>query len=67
MVTYTSQLCSPRVVDPLQAIIDQVINEDVKYSKTPLDLLNQRTFAVKVSTIVEIDPDLTADQTSSQA
>jgi len=29
--------------------INQVINEDVRYSKQPLDLRYQRTYAVKVS------------------
>lgn len=42
------QLCSPRNISAVQTIIDEVINEDVNYSKSPLDLLNQRTFAVKV-------------------
>lgn len=41
------KLCSPRNINAVQAVIDQTINEDVKYSKSPLDLLNQRTFAVK--------------------
>ena len=49
--TYTTdefKLCAPRNVDPVQTLVDSVINEDVKYSKIPLDLRYQRTFAVKV-------------------
>lgn len=38
----------PEKIDPTIDSIKQVINEDVRYQKTPLDLRNQRTYAVKV-------------------
>jgi DNA mismatch repair protein MSH4 len=41
--------CRPDHVDPTIKLISEVINEDVTYQKTPLDLRNQRTYAVKVS------------------
>lgn len=35
----------------MQALIDDTINPDISYSKKPLDLRNQRIYAVKVSRI----------------
>ena len=32
---------------PIQALIAEVINEDTTYAKQPLELRNQRTYAVK--------------------
>jgi DNA mismatch repair protein MSH4 len=32
---------------PVQELIDSVINEDTAYSRQPLELRNQRTYAVK--------------------
>jgi DNA mismatch repair protein MSH4 len=34
-------------VAPIQDIVDKVINEDAIYAKQPLELRNQRTYAVK--------------------
>lgn len=45
------KLCAPEKVESVQALIDDTINPDVSYSKQPLDLRNQRTYAVKVSRI----------------
>lgn len=45
------KLCAPEKVASLQALIDDTINPDISYQKQPLDLRNQRTFAVKVSRI----------------
>ena len=42
------ELCRPERVQPTRALISTVINDDVSYQKTPLDLRNQRTYAVKV-------------------
>ncbi|TEY82963.1 hypothetical protein BOTCAL_0026g00260 [Botryotinia calthae] len=39
--------CRTEVVNSTIQFIDEVINEDVTYQKTPLDLRNQRTYAVK--------------------
>ncbi|KAF7877597.1 hypothetical protein EAF04_001269 [Stromatinia cepivora] len=39
--------CRPEVVNSTIQLINEVINEDVTYQKTPLDLRNQRTYAVK--------------------
>ena len=33
----------------MQNLIDEAINEDITYQSQPLDLRNQRTYAVKVS------------------
>ena len=41
----------PEKINPIIDSIKQVINEDVTYQKTPLDLRNQRTYAVKVVSI----------------
>ena len=38
----------PENIGPTIQLITEVINEDVTYQKTPLDLRNQRTYAVKV-------------------
>lgn len=40
-------LCRPEVTVPILAGIRTVIEADVTYMKSPLDLRNQRTFAVK--------------------
>lgn len=40
--------CRPQKIDPTLHLINEVINKDVSYQKTPLDLRNQRTYAVKV-------------------
>lgn len=41
------QLCAPENVAPVQELIDRVINEDTIYARQPLELRNQRTYAVK--------------------
>lgn len=40
-------LCRPEVTVPILAGIRTIIEADVTYMKSPLDLRNQRTFAVK--------------------
>lgn len=40
--------CRHSYIYPTLQLIKEVINEDVTYQKTPLDLRNQRTYAVKV-------------------
>jgi DNA mismatch repair protein MSH4 len=40
--------CRPEKINRTMDLIKQVINEDVTYQKKPLDLRNQRTYAVKV-------------------
>ena len=44
-----SQLCAPDMIDDYQKIIDETINEDITYQSQPLDLRNQRTYAIKAS------------------
>lgn len=39
--------CSPENTDPTISMINGVINEHVTYQKTPLDLRNQRIYAVR--------------------
>ena len=41
------QFCAPENITDVQALIDDTINEDIAYSSQPLDLRNQRTYAVK--------------------
>ena len=43
------QLCAPEKIADFQELIDETINEDIAYQSQPLDLRNQRTYAVKVS------------------
>lgn len=40
--------CRPIYLQPTMDLIKNVINDDVVYQKKPLDLRNQRTYAVKV-------------------
>lgn len=42
-------LCSPDIVSPPLALIMETVEPNVTYVKSPLELRNQRTFAVKVS------------------
>lgn len=42
-------LCSPDIVNPALSLIMKTVEPNVTYVKTPLELRNQRTFAVKVS------------------
>lgn len=46
--------CCPENIDPTIQLIREVINDDAAYQKKPLDLRNQRTYAVKV--ILWFDP-----------
>lgn len=41
-------VCHPDHITQTLRLISQVINEDVTYQRSPLDLRNQRTYAVKV-------------------
>ena len=41
------KLCASENVDIIQELIDNVLNKDTAYAKQPLDLRNQRTYAVK--------------------
>ena len=41
-------LCSPEIVKPALDLIMNIIEPNVTYVKSPLELRNQRTFAVKV-------------------
>ena len=49
MLVKIRENCRPEVINATTNFIKEVINEDVAYQKTPLDLRNQRTYAVKVS------------------
>ncbi|KAF2112484.1 muts domain V-domain-containing protein [Lophiotrema nucula] len=41
------ELCAPENIAPIQEAIDTVINEDTAYARQPLELRNQRTYAIK--------------------
>lgn len=42
------------MIADVQALIDSTINEDTAYSKKPLELRYQRTYAVQVSNEIEL-------------
>lgn len=42
-----AEKCAPNQTADIQLLIDETINEDITYQKQPLDLRNQRTYAVK--------------------
>jgi DNA mismatch repair protein MSH4 len=48
LLTTIRENCRPENVNRTIQLISKVINDDVTYQKTPLDLRNQRTYAVKV-------------------
>ncbi|KAG9991175.1 hypothetical protein KCU78_g19768, partial [Aureobasidium melanogenum] len=39
--------CTPSSIYPIKELIDEFVNEDITYAKQPLELRNQRTYAVK--------------------
>ncbi|THX49502.1 hypothetical protein D6D06_08528 [Aureobasidium pullulans] len=39
--------CIAAIIDPIKALIDEFINEDITYATKPVELRNQRTYAVK--------------------
>lgn len=47
MLSNIRELCAPENVAPVQELIDHIINEDTMYARQPLELRNQRTYAVK--------------------
>lgn len=47
MLQEIQQLCAPEVIKPILELIAQVINADIRYASKPIDLRNQRTWAVK--------------------
>jgi DNA mismatch repair protein MSH4 len=47
MLNNIREICAPENVAPIQELIDHVINEDTTYARQPLELRNQRTYAVK--------------------
>nr|OQO26091.1 hypothetical protein B0A51_05821 [Rachicladosporium sp. CCFEE 5018] len=47
MLLEVRNLCSSENVDPVQNLVNEVINEDTTYASQPLDLRNQRTYAVR--------------------
>ncbi len=48
LVVIIRENCRPENIKPTLDFIQEVINEDVTYQQKPLDLRNQRTYAVKV-------------------
>jgi DNA mismatch repair protein MSH4 len=47
MLRTVATICAPHNVEPVQILINDVINEDTTHAKLPLDLRNQRTYAVR--------------------
>ena len=46
-----SQLCAPENYSGIATLITDTLNEDVTYSTQPIELRNQRVYAVKVTII----------------
>jgi DNA mismatch repair protein MSH4 len=44
----TGQFCAPENLTAVTRLINDIINEDVTYEAKPLQLRNQRVYAVKV-------------------
>jgi DNA mismatch repair protein MSH4 len=49
LLTAIKDHCRPERTNPTMELINEVINEDVTHQNTPLDLRNQRIYAVKVT------------------
>ena len=49
LLTRIREICRPEPTQPVIDLIAAIINEDVTAMKSPLDMRNQRTYAVKVS------------------
>ncbi|KAL8912148.1 MAG: hypothetical protein Q9171_002782 [Xanthocarpia ochracea] len=47
LLLHINELCAPERMAYVQNLIDETINEDITYQSQPLDLRNQRTYAVK--------------------
>ncbi|KAI4951263.1 hypothetical protein J4E91_003972 [Alternaria rosae] len=47
MLNNIREICALENVAPVQELIERVINEDTTYARQPLELRNQRTYAVK--------------------
>lgn len=47
MLQEVQSLCAAELREPIHELIDGTINEDTSYAKQPLDLRNQRTYAVR--------------------
>ncbi|KAL8713558.1 MAG: hypothetical protein Q9220_002420 [cf. Caloplaca sp. 1 TL-2023] len=47
LLLHINELCAPERIADVQTVIDETINEDITYQNSPLDLRNQRTYAVK--------------------
>ncbi|TKA80399.1 hypothetical protein B0A55_01892 [Friedmanniomyces simplex] len=47
MLQEIRSLCASETVEPIQELMTNTINEDTTYATQPLDLRNQRTYAVK--------------------
>ncbi|SMR57480.1 unnamed protein product [Zymoseptoria tritici ST99CH_3D1] len=47
MLSTIRDICAPENIEPVQSLIAGAVNEDTTYAKKPLDLRNQRTYAVR--------------------
>jgi DNA mismatch repair protein MSH4 len=47
MLNNIRELCAPENLAPIRELIDHVINEDTTFARQPLELRNQRVYAVK--------------------
>ncbi|KAL8640677.1 MAG: hypothetical protein Q9226_008720, partial [Calogaya cf. arnoldii] len=51
LLLHINELCAPERMADVQNLIDEAINEDITYQSQPLDLRNQRTYAIKAGSI----------------
>ncbi|KAI4217829.1 MAG: hypothetical protein L6R36_009256 [Xanthoria steineri] len=51
LLLHINELCAPERMADVQNLIDEAINEDITYQSQPLDLRNQRTYAIKACQI----------------
>jgi DNA mismatch repair protein MSH4 len=51
----SKQLCEPENYQVVHDLINSTLNEDVTYSAQPLEMRNQRTYAIKVTSLFSWD------------
>lgn len=44
-----AKLCDQDAIARVHALIDEIINDDIRWAKSPLELRHQRCYAVKVT------------------
>lgn len=50
LLSRVRELCRPEIMDPILDLITSTVNDDAVYVKKPMEMRNQRIYAVKVGT-----------------